>query len=138
MPLAGGEETKVAGIPAVDPWFLVRDHSYYYRRKRDGVELHRIDHATNRDTVVRMLPLETAGGIANFTIAPTPESPRPTVKILMKILIAPGRSAMIEQAQENYYNGRTTWFFADSFDDARDREPGSSITFGRTGQARLL
>ncbi len=75
MPLDGGEETKIADIPAIDPWFRIHDHSYYYVWKRGiGVELHRIDHATSRDTVVRMLPPETSRTTANFTISPDEKS----------------------------------------------------------------
>lgn len=71
MPAAGGEETKVAEIPALDPWFLINDHSYYYAGKgAAGVELHRIDHAAGRDTVVRTLPRETSRGTSNFSITP--------------------------------------------------------------------
>ena len=65
MPVTGGTEHKIADSPVHAAWDSNGREMYYLA----GRDLHRLDTATGRDTIVRTFD-RISGGTNNFTISP--------------------------------------------------------------------
>ena len=66
MPLAGGEEQKIADTPAGAVYFATGNTGYWYGL---DLKLHRVDLLTRKESTILTLPPATSSGTQNFTVS---------------------------------------------------------------------